>query len=247
MLHRTTSALAMLVVMTPSLMAQDKLEKKVVDIVKQTGELYKNAKSMHADGTFASKISNDEGEKEINVTAVIDVEKPSHFSLKTKLDGDAKKGPDIISDGKNIIIYRKALNQYTEQASPKSLGEIGLSLLRIGPVNTGMLFANILADDPGGLLMDGVTECSYVGMDKVDGTPVHRMKFTQPQFDWELWVASEGKPYILRMTSTGEGPNGKVSTVETYKNWKFDPPFAKETFRFTAPQDAKKVDSFQPD
>jgi hypothetical protein len=223
----------------------DKLEKKVVDIVKQTGDLYKNAKSFTAEGTIVSKVTGDGEDQNINVTATYAVEKPKHFAVKTKMAGDPKKGPDIIADGKNLIIYRKALNQYTEQAAPDTLADIGLSLLRIGPANTGMLFANILAEDPADLLMQGVNSCSYVGTEKIDGTPAHRMKFSQNEFDWELWVAAEGKPYILRMSSSGEGPHGKFSTVETYKNWKLDAAPAKDTFTFTAPKDAKKVTDFE--
>ena len=41
---------------TGRLQADDKIEKKVVEIVKQTGEFYKNAKSFHAEGTFESKV-----------------------------------------------------------------------------------------------------------------------------------------------------------------------------------------------
>jgi hypothetical protein len=223
---------------------QDKLDKKVLDIVKQTGDLYKNAKSMHVEGTILGELSNDAGIEKTNTTAVYDVEKPNHFSVRTKSDGDAKKGPDIIADGKNLIVFRKALNQYTEQAAPKSLGEIGLTLLRLGANNAGMLFANILADDPAQLLMDGVTSCTYAGTDKVDGVPVHRMKFVQPQFDWELWVAAEGKPYILRMISVQNGPEGKLTTTETYKNWKLDGTPAEGAFKFEAPKDATKVDRF---
>ena len=110
---------------------------------------------------------------------------------------------------------------------------------------TGMLFANVLADDPGDVLMQGVNSCSYVGKDKVDETPVHRMKFSQEGFDWELWVAAEGKPYILRMIRIADGPDGKMTTTETYKNWKLDGEFAKDTFTFSAPKGVTKVDEFE--
>lgn len=222
----------------------DKIDKKVVEIVKQTGNLYKSAKHLHSEATFASKIEDGDEKKDVTVTAVFDVEKPNRLSMKTKSDGDATKGPDVIADGKTLFIYRKTLKQYTEQESPKSMGDIGIVLLRIGKVNAGMLFGNILAEDPAELLMQGVNSCSYVGKDKIDGTPVHRMKFSQDDFDWELWVAAEGKPFVLRMVSTGEGPNGKVTTTETYRNWKLDAAPAKESFTFAAPKDATKVKEF---
>jgi hypothetical protein len=231
--------------MTGPLRADDQIDKKVVEIVKQTGDFYKNAKSFHVEGTFVSKVEGGDEKRDINVKAVYDIERPNRLSLKTELNGDSKKGPDVVADGKKLTVHGKGRKQYLEKDSPPSLAEIGIELLQLGPTMTGMLFGNVLADDPADLLMEGVNSCSYVGKDKVDGAPVHRMKFSQAGFDWELWVAAEGKPYILRMIRVGEGPNGKVTTTETYKNWKLDSTIAKETFTFSAPSGAKKVDDFE--
>jgi hypothetical protein len=192
--------------------AQDKaakLDKKVVELCKQAGDLYKNAKSLHTEGTFVTKIDNNGQKREINVTVVYEIERPNRLSLKTQLDGDAKKGPDVVSDGKKLTLYRKALKQYTQEDAPKDLSEFSGRLPQAGPLAAGMLFPNILTDDPAGSLMEGVNSCSYVGIDKVDGTPAHHMKFSQDQFDWEMWVASEGKPFVLRMTRSVDGDNGR--------------------------------------
>jgi hypothetical protein len=225
--------------------ADDQIDKKVVEIVQRTGELYKNAKTFHVEGTFVSKIESGSDKRDMNVKAVYDIERPNRLALKTEVNGDSKKGPDIIADGKTLTIHRKSRNEYKQEDSPAGLAEIGIMLLQTGPGSTGMMFANVLADDPSDMLMQGVNSCSYVGKDKVDDTPVHRMKFSQDGFDWELWVASEGKPYILRMIRIAENPDGKVSTTETYKNWKLDGEIAKETFTFKAPEGAKKVDDFE--
>jgi hypothetical protein len=234
-----------LAVSAPPIIADDKIDKKVVEIVKRTGDLFKNAKAFHAEGTVVSKIDNNGEKREINVTLVYDGERPNRVSLKTQLDGDAKKGPDVVSDGKNLTIYRKALKQYVQDEAPDNLGEIGMKLLQLGPATVGMVFAHVFADDPADLLMQGVNSCSYVGLDKVNGSPVHHMKFSQDQFDWEMWVAAEGKPFIVQMLRIAEGENGKVRTTETYKNWKLDAAPVKKTFSFVPPKDAKKVDEFQ--
>jgi hypothetical protein len=249
----TLGALAITVLLPLSLLgkdkpqpAEDKLDKKVLEIVKQTGDFYKNAKALHAEAAIDSKITRDGDEREIKVAAVYEVARPLSLSLKTKINGDATKGPDVVADGKKLFIHGKSVNQYIETDSPATLADVGLEMLKLSPMNAGMLFANILADDPADLLMQGVTDCSYVGLDKVDGTPVHRMKFTQPMLEWEMWVASEGKPYVLRFVNTSEGQGAKVVTTETYKNWKLDSAPAKETFTFKAPEGVKKVEEFGP-
>ena len=202
--------------------ADDKLDKKVLEIVKQTGDLYKDAKSIHAEGTFDTKISGQGDDQEIKVEAIYEVARPFNLSLKTKVGGDAKKGPEVIADGKKAVLYAKTAKEYMEPEQLKTLPELGLAMLGLNSTYTGMLFGNILGENPGDLLMEGVTDCSYVGLEKVNGTPVHRMKFTQPQFEWEMWVASEGKPYVMRFISTRQGGDIKIVTTETYKNWKLD-------------------------
>jgi hypothetical protein len=227
------------------LRAEDKLDKKTVEICKKAGDLYKNAKTLHTEGTIVTKVDNNGQKREINVTGVYEMERPNRFSLKTQADGDAKKGPDLISDGKKLAIYRKALKQYVQEDAPKEIDELGARLLQLGSATTGMLFANVLNGDPADALMQGVNSCSYVGMDKVDGTSAHHMKFSQDQFDWEMWVASEGKPFILRMSRSVDGENGKLTSTETYKNWTLDAPAGKEAFTFSPPKDAAKVDEFK--
>ena len=48
--------LAVTAFLVSPVLADDQLDKKVVEIVKQTGALYKNAKTMHAEGTIATTV-----------------------------------------------------------------------------------------------------------------------------------------------------------------------------------------------
>jgi hypothetical protein len=201
--------------MAGPLRAEDKLDKKVVEICKKVGDLYKNAKTLRTEGTIVTKIVNDGQKREITVTAVYEIERPNRLSFKSQVNGDAKKGPDVICDGKTLTVYRKAIQKYVQEDAPKDVSG--------------------LRDK----------SCSYVGMDKVDGTPAHHMKFSQDQFDWEMWVASEGKPFVLRMKQSVDGGNGKATTTETYKNSTVDATAAKGAFTFTPPKDATKVDEFK--
>jgi hypothetical protein len=141
-------------------------------------------------------------------------------------------------------MHGRRLKQYTEAAAPGDLAGIGARLMSFGHVPTGMLFQNLLADDPGAALLDGVTACSDAGTEKVGDTVARHLKFTQPEFHWELWVAAEGKPFVLKMRSERATDAGMMVTVETYRAWKVDQVPAKDTFTFVAPPDAKKVRMF---
>jgi hypothetical protein len=231
--------------MAGSLLAEDKLDKKVVEICNKVGDFYKNAKSLHTEATFVAKIDNNGQKREINATVVYDLERPNRLFLKSQTDGDAPKGLDVISDGKQLTVYRKATKQYLQEDAPKSMNEFSTKLQQVSPLFAGSLFPNVLNDEPAKTLLDGVNSCSYVGTDKVDGTPAHHMKFSQDQFDWEMWVASEGQPFVLRMTRSVDSENGKATVSETYKKWTADAPVAKEAFTFSPPKDAAKVDEFK--
>lgn len=242
------TSLTLALVTLPAARADDAkksdLDPKALDLVKQTAALYKGAKSLHAEGTVVTD-SDDGGKKQqIKSEAVWDLERPNHFSLRTKLGGDAAAGLDVVCDGKKLFVHAKRRKQYTEEAPAENMAAVAQMLPRYARM-TGILFLNVLADDPYEALMQGVTSCSYAGKEKVDGTEAHHLKFEQPGLNWELWVAAAGQPVVLKMTSTLEGDNGKATTVETYRNWKIDTTPRKDAFAFEPGAEAKKVDEIQ--
>jgi hypothetical protein len=223
----------------------DTLDKKAVEICKKAGDLYKGAKTFHADGSIDAKIDGGGQKIEINATLVLDFERPNQLAVKVKVKGDPQEGLDFISDGKKLTTYRRKIQQYVQEDAPKDVGDLGLALMKLGPRTPGILLPNVLNADPGDSLLQGVNSCSYVGIDKVDGTPAHHLKFSQDQFDWGMWVAAEGKPFILRMTRSAEIPGGgKLNTNEIYKHWTIDAAAGKDAFTFSPPKDTTKVDEF---
>jgi hypothetical protein len=223
----------------------DKLDKKAVEICKKAGDLYKGAKTFHADGSIDAKIDAGGQKIDINATLVFDFERPNQLAVKVLVKGDPQEGLDFISDGKKLTTYRRKIQQYVQDDAPKDVGGLGLALLKLGVRTPGILLPNVLNADPGDSLLQGVNSCSYVGIDKVDGTPAHHLKFSQEGFDWEMWVAAEGKPFIVRMTRSAEIPGGgKLNTNEIYKHWTIDAPAGKEAFTFSPPKDTTKVDDF---
>jgi hypothetical protein len=213
-----------------------KLDKKVVDIVMKAGDAIKNAKAFHAEGT----IQADSAQEKKTITVSCDVERPNRLALHAQQQNDKTGGVDLVSNGKMVISNIRQDKQYSEKDAPDDLEGFATSLRTLG-LPVGLLLQNILPANPGEALMTGVTECSYAGTEKINGTDAHHLKFTQPDFDWELWVSSEGTPYILQMKSS-LGSDQKTVVTETYKNWKINEPIAADVFSFTPPKDFKKVD-----
>jgi hypothetical protein len=224
---------------------EPKLDKKVVDIVMKAGDVIKKAKTLHAEGTIEANGQGEDKQK-INVALSYDIEKPNRLALHSQRGDDKNAGVDVVSDGKMLITHARRLKQYTEKEAPENVADIAVSLPRLTIPNVGLLFRNILTDNPGETLMQGVTSCTNVGQEKIDGVNAHHLKFSQPEFEWELWVAAEGTPYLLQMKSTLAQDDNKLVVTETYKNWKIDEPVGDKTFTFTPPKDAKKVKLLGP-
>jgi hypothetical protein len=241
-----TLALATLLARADDDKKKSEFDPKVTGILKQVGDLYKNAKSMHVDATIATE--GVEGKRSVKCEATYDIERPNHFALRTKLNGSADAGPDLVCDGKKCYAQDKRIKQYTESEPAEDLHEIATKQLpELGLQHVGLLFQNLLTDDPNEALMTGVTAASYAGKEKVDGEESHHLKFDQPglRLKWELWVSATDKPVVLKFLGNLDGDDGKQTFTETFRNWKLDAKIKKDAFDFTPNAASKKVRSLQ--
>src|SRR5262249_54368929 len=156
----------------------------VADLVKQATDLYKNAKALHVEAAVETHVEATDQKRDIKSAAVYDLEKPNLFSLVTKVNGDDNAGPNIICDGKSLFTHAKRLKQDMEGEAPEDLAGVGRVLPSFGHASTGMLFQNLLTDEPYETLMDGVSECSYQGKEKVNDQEAHHLAFAQPDMKW---------------------------------------------------------------
>jgi outer membrane protein assembly factor BamB len=221
------------------------LDPKVVKVVKEVGALYKNARSMHADAVLETTVKDGKEERKVEITASCDLTRPNQFALRSRHTNDANAGLEIVCDGTTLYAHARRLKQYTESKAPADLSSVGKALTRFGHTATGMLFQNVLAEDPDEMLLDGVSSCSYAGKEKVGEAEAHHLTFKQPDLDWEVWVAAVGKPFILKVVTRADTGNAKLVTVETYTKWKLDAASPDDAFRFAPPADATKVKTFK--
>jgi hypothetical protein len=221
---------------------RDEIDAKTKDTVSKVGDLYKDAKSLHANLSFHVTVEMD-GEKkcELRAEGTVDFQRPLSFALHTNVINDSSMGLDVVCDGKTLITHSRRQKQYTER-QPGALSQIGRSLLALGGPTTGMLFQNVLAEDPADALFENVTDGKFIGSEKIGDLDAHHLAFKQPNLDWELWVAASGSPFVLKAKSVAPVQGGKVTTVEMYTNWKLNPTFDKDLFQFKPPPDANKVD-----
>src|SRR5262245_31557549 len=154
---------------------KENIDKKTAELLKKVGVLYKDAKSMQADIAINTKITNEDDKdknREIKIKATVAFQRPNLFALRAKVPGDAKSGLEIVFNDKNSFVSLKRIMEYIEGKPAKDLSGIGRQLMQPfigGDINTGMLFQNVLAEDPEEQLLEGVTKGEHVGVEKVEG------------------------------------------------------------------------------
>jgi hypothetical protein len=220
------------------------LDKKALDILKAAAALFQDAKSFQCQADIETDITDGDKKQHLRVEATIHYQKPNRIALRSRSLPDRKVTVDAVCDGKTYSVYLQRLNQYVEATAPAGPDELGRQLTRLGVANTGLIAPNVINQNSYEALMDGVAECSYVGQESLTGTAVHHLKFIQPGLEWEVWVAAQGPPLVLKAATTTSSDELKTVTVETYKSWKFGETPAEGTFKFTAPAGAKKVEEF---
>jgi outer membrane protein assembly factor BamB len=216
------------------------IDPKGVKVVKEAAGLFKSARSMHAEMAAVTTVTGAQ-EQKVDITASVDFKRPNLFALRSQHKDDDTAGLELVVDGQTLYAHGRRLKQYTESKAPGDLDGVGKALTKFGHAATGMLFQNALTEDPAEMLLDGATACDYAGRERVGGIDAHHVKLKQPDLDWEVWVAAEGKPLVLKVVTNVANESVKMVTAETYRNWKIDADPEDAAFKFVPPVGAAKV------
>ena len=216
-------------------------ETAVEATLRKTADFYKKAGSLAVEIERAQKL----GPMTVKNTITIDFVRPDKLAIRSK--GNVP-GADVVSDGKTLSVSIAALKSYTQSKAPASLDNLGadpLSKAIIMSSLQGTMLSELISNDPYKMLMEGVKTSIYVAKEMLDGGTAHHLKFTQDQFDWEIWIAADGGPLIRKvvmdMTKSLAGSPAaarfkgqKLELTQTFRGWKVDAPAREARFRFRA-------------
>jgi len=221
------------------------------EVIRRVADFYRKADSFEVDFAQTTNIET-EGLKQQTVSqSQIVAERPNRLAMRTKT---GSQGFDVMSDGKQLYTSMPILGRYTKAPAPQTFDELltnpQFALLGLAG-NRGPLF-ELLSTEPYAKIMEGVTATAYVGRETIDGIAAHHLKFTQ-NVDWHLWVAAEGEPLVCQMSiDAGKalaqaGPTAKlfekmkITSVQSYKNWRFNTKPGANAFTFQPPPGAKEA------
>ena len=174
---------------------------------------------------FGYKLQNNEWSRMI-------VRRPNR--MRVDVDGDIKHR-SYYYDGSRLTMLAPDEGVYAQTEAPDSIGALVNGLLNAG---VELPLIDVLRQGFEGKLLDGVRYGLKVGESRIDGVVTDHLAFRQPSIDWQLWVARNGQPKKILITTRYEVGDPQYQAV---LDWNLRPKISASTFTFSAPRDAREI------
>ncbi len=143
-------------------------------------------------------------------------------------------------DGKTVNVYGKHVNGYAQFDAPASVDQL-IHSLREGH-GVALPGADLLLSNSYEFLIAGVMEAKVIGIGIIDGVECEHLAFRNFDTDWQLWVEVGEQPIPRKMVVTSKTINSAPQYMVRIRSWKTDVNPLPDSFIFTPPVDAKKLD-----
>jgi hypothetical protein len=171
-----------------------------------------------------------------SASASMDVERPNKIRA---LLHTARAERQIIYDGKTVTLYTPAQKYYSTVEFTENIGTLIDKLeARFGvemPLSDLFLFGTPAAP------LDKIESAMNAGQDIVGGEVCDHYAFRQGKVDWQIWIATGGKPLPRKVVITSRLDEARPQSVSTIA-WNLKPTFKNTVFSFVPPKDAVKVE-----
>ncbi len=174
---------------------------------------------------------------EFNHIAKTSAQRPN--KLRAERSGDLVNQV-FIYDGKSLTLFNPQDKAYAQVAAPETLE----SMLEFARTKLDIVApaGDLLNKNAYEILMDGVTDGFVVGKAVIEGVRCDQLAFRAPHVDLQVWVQEGAQPLPRKLViTTRDLPNAPQFAV-TMTKWNLKPVFNEQTFNFTPPTGAKKVD-----
>src|SRR5882672_1378308 len=149
-------------------------------------------------------------------------------------------GATVYYDGSKLSIYGKRDNLYATTKAPDDLdGMIDFARDQLGLDAPG---ADLLYSNPYAVLMEDAVSGKYLGTEPVGNRTCHHLAFRGTQTDWQLWVEDGQRALPCRLVIVSKRVTGAPEYTVATSDWTAAPGFSPETFAFSPPPDAGKID-----
>jgi hypothetical protein len=207
-------------------------------LLKASTDFLARQQQFSADTRITLEVVLKSGQKiEFNHTARQSVQRPN--KLRVERTGDLVSQV-FYYDGKSLTLFSPQDKVFAQVAAPDTLEamfEFARTKLDIVAPASDLLNKNAYE-----ILMDGVTDGFVVGKAVIEGVGCDHLAFRAPHVDLQIWVQEGAQPLPRRMVITTRDLENAPQFAVTVTKWNLKPTFGAQTFAFTPPAGAKKVD-----
>jgi hypothetical protein len=171
----------------------------------------------------------------------ITVQRPNGMLIKRQ----GPKGKVVFRyDGKQFSVQLPETNQYGTAPAPDNLdAAIDDARERLHVDAPG---GDLIVSDPFKDLTEGVITGRYIGKEPIGNVMAHHLALTKKDVDFQIWIQDGDQPVPLRYVITSKDlPSRPQFTLELH-NWEPNAQVAADSFTFTPPAGAKKLDLAPP-
>jgi len=207
-------------------------------LLKASTDFLASQKQFSAETRNTLEVVLTSGQKiEFNHTARVSAQRPN--KLRAERTGDLVDQV-FYYDGKSLTLHNPKDKAYAQVAAPDTL-EAMLEFART-KLDIVAPAGDLLNKNAYDILMDGVTDGFVVGKAVIEGALCDHLAFRAPQVDLQIWIQEGAQPLPRRfIITTRDLPNAPQFAV-TVTQWNLKPTFGAQTFTFTPPAGAKKID-----
>jgi len=207
-------------------------------LLKASTDFLASQKQFSAETRNTLEVVLTSGQKiEFNHTARVSAQRPN--KLRAERTGDLVNQV-FFYDGKSLTLHNPQDKAYAQVAAPDTL-EAMLEFART-KLDIVAPAGDLLNKNAYDILMDGVTDGFVVGKAVIEGARCDHLAFRAPHVDLQVWIQEGAQPLPRKLViTTRDLPNAPQFAV-TMTQWNLKPTFGAQTFTFSPPAGAKKID-----
>ncbi len=146
----------------------------------------------------------------------------------------------LVYDGETLTIFNREDSYYAVADAPANIDDLlvfARDQLDIVPPSSDIVFTNAFD-----LLTANITSGVVVGKSMIGGVKCDHLAFRSPAVDWQIWIADGEEPLPRKYVLTTMDDPAHPQYIILMSNWNVAPEADDASFRFSAPEGAKKID-----
>lgn len=221
----------------PAAPAADAVNPGAVQALKDMGAFLQGLKRYHVATELTGEVVLEDGQKlQHSAHADIDVQRPDRLRARMT---SARTEREIYFDGKRATIFLPGQNDYSSIDFTGSNADLVTGLKeRYGvelPLSDLFLWGTPAAP------LDKIDSAMNAGQDFIGKDLCNHFAFRQGDYDWQIWIAAEGKPLPRKLVIINRADDARPQSVSTI-DWNLSPGFDDAVFTFVPPKGATRVE-----